>query len=409
MMKRVVVTGLGVISPVGNSVPEFWDSLITGVCGIDMITHFDSTAFKAKVAAEIKNFDPTKYMDKMSAKKLDMFALYGIAAAQEAMDDSGLVCEPERLGVYIGSGIGGIHTMTREAEKMFTSGPGRVSAMLIPMLISNLGAGNVAIRFNAQGPCLPVVTACATGTNAIGEAYRAISWGYADAILAGGTEGSVTTLAVAGFTSCMALSLKDDPKTACLPFDTRRDGFVMGEGAAVLVLEEYEHAVARNAKIYAEIVAYANTCDAYHDTAPDPQAKGATRAIRMALDEAKYDEKRDRVYYNAHGTGTPLNDRSETMAVKQAFGEEAARGLLISSTKSMTGHMLGAAGAAEAIASILAMNNGIIPPTIGLIDPDPVCDLDYVPLTARKADVDMAVSVSLGFGGHNACIAFRKV
>lgn len=407
-MKRVVITGLGAVTPVGNNVETFWRNLSAGVSGIGLITHFDTTDYKAKVAAEVKDFDVTPYVDKMAAKRLDLFSQYAIAAAQQAMDDSALVCDPEQLGVYFGSGIGGLNTMVREQERLLKSGPARVSAMLIPMMISNLAAGNVAIRFNAQGPCLPVVTACATGTNAIGEAYRAIADGYADAIIAGGTEASITPLAVAGFTNCMALTLNDDPATACRPFDKNRDGFVMGEGAGALILEEYEHAKARGAKIYAEVCGYGHTCDAHHVTAPDPEAKGASRAIKVAVSQAQISDA-DCVYINAHGTSTPLNDKSETLAIKLALGEETAKKVAISSTKSMTGHMLGAAGAIEAIAAVLALHNGLIPPTIGYTEPDPECDLDYVPNTARKADVTLAVSTSLGFGGHNACLAFRKV
>ena len=407
-MKRVVVTGLGAVTPVGNDIPTFWENLSNGVSGIGLIHHFDTADYKAKVAAEVKDFDITRYVDKMAAKRLDLFSQYAVSAAQQAMEDSGLACDPERLGVYIGSGIGGLSTMVREEEKLLKSGPHRVSPMTVPMMIANLAAGNVAIRFNAQGPCLPVVTACATGTNAIGEAYRTIAGGWADAILAGGTEASITTLGVAAFTACMALTQNDDPKTACRPFDKRRDGFVMGEGAGVLVLEEYEHAKARGAKIYAEVAGYGHTCDAHHVTAPDPEAKGASRSIHQALEQAGH-AAGERVYYNAHGTSTPLSDASETLAVKLAFGEEEAHRIFISSTKSMTGHMLGAAGAVEAIASILALDNSLLPPTIGYGEPDPECDLDYIPNTARKAEIDLAVSASLGFGGHNACLAFRKV
>ena len=407
-MKRVVITGLGAVTPVGNDIPAFWESLSNGRSGIGPITHFDASGYKAQVAAEVKDFDITQYVDKMAAKRLDLFSQYAISAAQQAIDDSGLVCDPERLGVYIGSGIGGLSTMIREEEKLLKSGPGRVSPMTIPMMIANLAAGNVAIRFNAQGPCLPVVTACATGTNAIGEAYRTIAGGWADAIIAGGTEASITTLGVAAFTTCMALTQNTDPATACRPFDKRRDGFVMGEGAGVLILEEYEHAKARGAKIYAEVAGYGHTCDAHHVTAPDPEAGGASRAIRQAIEQAGYCDT-DRVYYNAHGTSTPLNDASETKAVKLAFGPEKAYQVAISSTKSMTGHMLGAAGAVEAIVSVLALKNGLLPPTIGYSEPDPECDLDYIPNTARRTDIDLAVSASLGFGGHNACLAFRKV
>ena len=406
-MRRVVITGLGAVTPVGNNTEDFWQSLINGVSGIDYITRFDTTEYKVKVAAEVKTFDISPYVDKLAAKRLDLFSQFAIAAAQQAIDDSALACDPERLGVYFGSGIGGITTMVREYDKLSKSGPSKVSAMMIPMMISNLAAGNIAIRFNAQGPCLPVVTACATGTNAIGEAFRAIACGVADAIIAGGTEASITPLAVAGFTNCTALTLNDDPATACVPFDQRRDGFVMGEGAGALILEEYEHARTRGARIYAEICGYGHTCDAHHVTAPDPEASGASRAIKAALMQAQANES-DSIYINAHGTSTPLNDKSETLALKLALGEEAARKAAISSTKSMTGHMLGAAGAVEAIAAVLALYHGILPPTVGYNEPDPDCDLDYIPNVARKAEVSLAISTSLGFGGHNACIAFRK-
>jgi 3-oxoacyl-[acyl-carrier-protein] synthase II len=325
------------------------------------------------------------------------------------MKDSELTdIDPERLGVYIGSGIGGMTTFVQETEKLITSGPKRVSPFFIPMMIGNIASGNVAIKYHAQGPCLPVVTACATSTDAIGEAYRAIAHGYADAIITGGAEAAVTPLAIAGFTSCMALSTANDPLNSSLPFDKRRGGFVMGEGAGVLILEEYELAKRRGAKIYGEVCGYGNTCDAYHITAPDPEVKAGTRAIRLAMDEAKASDN-DVVYINAHGTGTPLNDLTETKAIKRAMGEEAARRAIVSSTKSMMGHMLGAAGAAEAVASVLALYNGEIPPTIGYKEPDPECDLDYVPNKARKAECTLALSTSLGFGGHNGCIAFRKI
>lgn len=408
-MKRVVVTGIGAVTPIGNDIKSFWNSLENGLCGIDHIRAFDTSDFKAKVAAEVKDFDITAYgVDKMAAKRLARFTQFALAAAQQAMDDSKLECSSERLGVYMGSGIGGLEIMEREDQKLVKSGPARISPMMIPMMIGNLAAGNVAIRFNAQGPCLPVVTACATGTNSIGEAYRAIACGAADAIISGGTEASITPLAVAGFTNCMALTLNDDPKTACRPFDKNRDGFVMGEGAGALILEEYEHAVKRGAKIYAEICGYGHTCDAHHVTAPDPDAKGASRAIKIACEEAGICES-DTVYINAHGTSTPLNDKSETLAIKLALGEDMAKKALISSTKSMTGHMLGAAGAIEALACVLALDNGTVPPTVGLTETDPDCDLNYVPNKAEKANITLAISDSLGFGGHNACIAFRKV
>jgi len=410
LMRKVVVTGLGVISPVGNTVAEFWQSLIAGQSGIGFITKFDTTDFKVKVGAEVRNFEPDLYLEKREIKKTDLYTQYVLAAAAQAMADSGLAgkVEPTRLGVYIGSGIGGMETFMREHEKCLTRGPGRVSPFFIPMMIANMAAGNVAIRFNAQGPCLPVVTACATSTNAVGEAFRAIKHGYADAVIAGGAEATINPLAVAGFTNCQALSTNNNPEEASLPFDRRRDGFVIGEGAGVLILEEYEQAKARGARIYAEICGYGNTCDAYHITAPQPEGECSSRAISMAVTEAGMAEE-TAIYINAHGTGTPLNDKTETRAIKKALGEEKAYKAYISSTKSMTGHMLGAAGAVEAIAAILALKEGIIPPTIGYQEKDPECDLDYTPNKARRARVKLALSTSLGFGGHNGCLAFRLI
>lgn len=408
-MNRVVVTGLGVISPVGNDVAAFWKSLTEGVCGIGEITKFDTADFKVKIAAEVKDFDPTQYMPKSEVRKTDLYCQYAIAAAAQAMEDSKIAgsVEPERLGVYIGSGVGGINTLLSESDKLRSGGPRKVSPFFIPMMIANIAAGNVAIKYNAQGPCVPIVTACATSTNTIGEAYRAIQHGYADAIIAGGAEATINPIAVAGFTNCMALSTRNDPKCASIPFDKRRDGFVIGEGAGILILEEYGHAVKRGAKIYAEIKGYGNTCDAYHVTAPHPEAIGGARAIKQAYEEAAMPDAK--IYFNAHGTSTPLNDKSETLAIKKALGEEKARETMISSIKSMTGHMLGAAGATEAIASVLALCDGILPPTIGYEEPDPECDLDYIPNEARRVQADLALSVSLGFGGHNACIALAKV
>lgn len=408
-MNRVVVTGLGVISPVGNDVAAFWKSLTEGVCGIGEITKFDTADFKVKIAAEVKDFDPTQYMPKSEVRKTDLYCQYAIAAAAQAMEDSKIAgsVEPERLGVYIGSGVGGINTLLSESDKLRSGGPRKVSPFFIPMMIANIAAGNVAIKYNAQGPCVPIVTACATSTNTIGEAYRAIQHGYADAIIAGGAEATINPIAVAGFTNCMALSTRNDPKCASIPFDKRRDGFVIGEGAGILILEEYGHAVKRGAKIYAEIKGYGNTCDAYHVTAPHPEAIGGARAIKQAYEEAAMPDAK--IYFNAHGTSTPLNDKSETLAIKKALGEEKARETMISSIKSMTGHMLGAAGATEAIASVLALRDGILPPTIGYEEPDPECDLDYIPNEARRVQADLALSVSLGFGGHNACIALAKV
>ncbi|MBQ8590966.1 MAG: beta-ketoacyl-ACP synthase II [Firmicutes bacterium] len=418
-MRRVVVTGLGAVTPVGNDVETFWNNLTNGVSGIGMITKFDTTDYKVKIAAEVKDFDPLLYMEKGEARKEDLFSQYAVAAAAQAMNDSGLNAvegekevniDPERLGVYIGSGTGGMNTFLTETEKLTTSGPRKVSPFFIPMMIGNMATGNVAIRCNAQGPSLPVVTACATSTNAIGEAFRSIKHGYADAIIAGGSEATVVTLAVAGFTNCMALTQRNDIEAGSIPFDKRRDGFVMGEGAGIMILEEYEHAVARGAKIYAEIAGYGNTCDAHHMTAPHPEGKCAARAIRQAVDEANaWDVEGKKIYLNAHGTSTPLNDKGETKAIKTALGEEKAYQIHVSSTKSMTGHMLGAAGAVEAIATVLALKNGVIPPTIGYKEPDPDCDLDITPNVKVEAELELGISTSLGFGGHNGCLVFRTV
>jgi len=409
-MNRVVITGIGVISPVGNDAGTFFDSLTAGKNGIGPITRFDTADHKATLAAEVKGFDPEAAgIERAQAKRMDMFAQYALAAAIQAMDDSGVgeTVPPERLGVYVGSGIGGMQTFVADTEKLLTRGPGRVSPFFIPMMIGNMGTGNIAIRFNAQGPSLPVVTACATSSNAIGEAFRAIKHGFADAIIAGGAEATIIPLAVAGFSNMKALSTSNAPDQASLPFDARRSGFVMGEGAGIVVLEEYGHAVKRGAKLYAEVVGYGNTCDAYHITAPHPEAVGAANAMKLALEEAGY--RGEALYINAHGTGTPMNDRVETLAIRKALGEDAARAALISSTKSMTGHMLGAAGGVECIAAALALKNGVVPPTINLREPDPECDLNYVPNQAVRADIRVALSSSLGFGGHNGVLALRKV
>ncbi len=412
-MNRVVITGMGVVSPVGLNIPDFWQALINGTCGIAPITGFDATGLKVKVAAELKDFSPVEHgIDKNAARKLDPFAQYALAASKQAMDQSGLKTgeniSGERLGVYIGSGIGGMQTFVAEARKCIERGAEKVSPHFIPMMIANMASGHVAIAYGAEGPSLPVMTACATSTHSIGEAFHAIKAGYADAIIAGGSEAAVCPLAVGGFTNCMALSTEEDPRLACLPFDSRRSGFVMGEGAGVVVLESEEHARKRGATILGEVCGYGNTCDAFHVTAPHPEAAASARAISLALAEAGYSAG-EKVYINAHGTSTALNDASETQAIKSAFGEETAKRLLVSSTKSMTGHMLGAAGAVEFIAATLALREGIVPPTIGLEQPDPACDLDYVPLTARKVQCDLALSVSLGFGGHNGCVAIRRV
>lgn len=405
------MTGLGCVTPIGNSVDEFFASLKEGRIGIGEITKFDTSDLKVHLAAEVKNFDSLKYMDKAEVRKNDAFTHFAIAAALQAVEDAGIVSgeniAPEDFGVYMGSGIGGIQTFVSEQTKLLESGPRRVSPYFIPMMIANMATGQIAIRFNAQGPSLPVVTACATSTNSIGEAYRAIKHGYAKAIIAGGSEAAIVPISVAGFSNCKALSEADDPRLASLPFDARRSGFVMGEGAGAVILEEYEHAVSRGAKIYAEMVGYGSTCDAYHITAPHPEAVGGARAIKIALDEAGGMDESKVVYINAHGTGTQLNDKSETVAIKKAFGEYARR-VHISSTKSMTGHMLGAAGAVEAIASVLAIKNSIVPPTVGYGEKDPDCDLDYTPNVPLETRVDLAFSTSLGFGGHNGCVAFKR-
>jgi 3-oxoacyl-[acyl-carrier-protein] synthase II len=408
-MKRVVITGMGAISPVGNDIPTFWNNLKNGVCGIDTIRSFSTDDLPVKIAAEVKDFKPDSYgIDAATARKNDRYALFALAASNQAMKDSGLQIEPERLGVYIGSGIGGMNTFIAETTKMIQKGPQWISPLFVPMMISNIASGNVAIEHNAQGVCLPIVTACATGTHSIGEAFKAIKHGYADAIITGGAEAAVVPLAIGGFANSRALSRSEDPMQASLPFDKRRQGFVIAEGAGILVLEEYEHARARGAKMYAEVCGYGNTCDAYHYTAPRPDGSSAARAIQLALTEAGF-KAGELLHINSHGTGTPLNDKSETAAIKLALGEKAAYKAIINSTKSMTGHMLGAAGGIELIATALALKEGIIPPTVHLDEPDPECDLDYTPHQARKADISIAVSTSLGFGGHNGCIALRKI
>ena len=407
--RRVVVTGMGAITPVGNDVQTAWESIRQGKCGIAPISRFDTAAFKARLAAEVKDFDPRAYMEKSEVLRSDLYARYAMAAACQAAEDSGFVgtLAPERIGVYIGSGIGGIQTFENEHTKMMQRGPRAVSPYFVPVMISNMAAGMVAIRFDCRGAAMPSVTACASGSNAIGEALRAIRHGYADAIFAGGAEAAICPAAVAGFSNMQALSAAEDPQAASLPFDQRRSGFVIGEGAAVLVLEAYEHAKARGAKIYAELCGYGSTCDAHHITAPLPDARGGAQAMMDAMREAGYAQG-EAVYINAHGTGTPLNDKAETIAIKRVLGEDAARQAYISSTKSMTGHMLGAAGALEAIVCVKALEEDVLPPTINLMQPDPACDLNYIPNEAVQAHVDLALSNSLGFGGHNACLAFRK-
>ncbi len=409
-MNRVVVTGLGAVTPIGLSAPATWQAMKDGVNGIDRITRFDLTDYKATLAAEVKGFDPLNFgFNKPQARKMDLFTQYAVVAADEAVRDSGIEgkIEPDRFGVYMGSGIGGISTLMCEHGKLLNEGVKKISPFFVPMMIVNMAAGTVAMRHHAEGPSLPVVTACATSTNAIGEAYRAIKHGYADAIIAGGSEAAVNELAVGGFIACMALSSSEDKNRASLPFDKERGGFVMGEGSAVLVLEEYDHAIKRGAKIYAEVVGYGNTNDAYHITAPNPEAKASAKAIEIAVKEAGI-ENAGEVYVNAHGTGTALNDKTETAALKKVFGENAYK-LKVSSTKSMTGHMLGAAGAVEALASVMTLVDGVVPPTINYKVKDDECDLDITPNKAVKAQKTYALSTSLGFGGHNGCLAFKRL
>lgn len=409
MSRRVVVTGVGAVSPLGNDAETTWKNLVDGVCGIEEISAFDTSDLKVHIAGTVKNFDPTEYIEKRDVKKTDLYCQYAIAAAQQAVDDSKILgtVDENRLGVYIGAGIGGLNTFVENTIALHENGPRKVSPFFIPKMIGNIATGNVAIRFNAKGVSLSVMSACATGTNSIGEAFHAIKDGYADAIIAGGAEAVVAPLTIAGFQNMKALSTNPDPKKASRPFDKNRDGFVMGEGAGILVLEEYEHAKARGAKIYAEFAGYGNTCDAHHVTAPDPEGAGLARAIEIAFDEAKISDDAQ-VYINAHGTSTHLNDLTETLAIKKALGSKAYDAS-ISSTKSMTGHMLGATGAIEAIVAVLAIRDGIIPPTINLDEPDEELDLDYTPNKAKKRNVDVAASTNLGFGGHDACVVFKKI
>lgn len=408
-LRRAVITGIGAITPIGNSVSETWESMKAGKNGIAAITQFDTTNYKAKLAAEVKDFDPMLYLEKNECLRTDRYAQLAVGAAQQAVEESGIMgkVEPERFAVYFGSGIGGINTFETEHAKLMEKGPRRVSPLFIPMLITNMASGMIAIRHDCRGEAMPAVTACASGSNAIGEALRLIRHGYADAVITGGAESTICPTAVAGFVNMQALSVSEDPDAASLPFDKRRGGFVMGEGSVAFVLEEYEHAKRRGAKIYGEVCGYGATCDAHHITAPHPEARGGAQAMMDAMREAGCRDG-ETVYVNAHGTGTHMNDICETIAVKKALGEEAARKAYISSTKSMTGHMLGAAGAVEALACVFALQEGIVPPTINLNEPDEECDLNYVPNTAVKADIDIALSNSLGFGGHNACLAFRK-
>ena len=405
-MKRVVVTGIGTLTPIGNSASEYLENVKKGVNGIDLITRFDISDSKFKFAGEIKNVDLESVIDKSEIRKMDMFSQYAIYSATEAVNDSQIMgkVDPYRFGVCFGSGIGGFETFASEHEKLLEKGARRVSPLFIPKMIYNIAAGRISICFNAKGTNMAVSTACATGATAVGEGYRAIKHGYADAMICGGSEAAIHPLSVAGFGQCKALSAGETKDTVSLPFDKRRQGFVMGEGAGVLVLEEYEHAVNRGAKIYAEVVGYGST----NDASPDPDAQTTAMAVRQALETAGEIPSADKIYINAHGTGTHLNDLTETKTFKNVFGDDAYK-LHISSIKSMTGHMLGAAGAVEAITAIDTLINGIIPPTINLLEKDEECDLDYTPNTAVKADIELALSTNLGFGGHNACLAFKAV
>lgn len=404
MTRRVVITGIGAVTPVGIGATEFWRNISAGCNGIGPITRFDTEGHKAKLAAEVKGFDPALYMDKKDARRSDLYCRYGIAASKLAVDDAGIdfaAMDASRVGVIIASGVGGLGTLEEQHSILVEKGPGRVSPFYIPMMISNMAAGMVSMMFGLKGPSYCLVSACASGAHALGEAFRAIRHGYMDACLAGGAEATVTPMALAGFANMTALSNAEDPDMASLPFDRRRAGFIMGEGAGVLMLEEYEAAVKRGAKIYAEIAGYGATSDAYHITSPDPDGRGAEAAMRLALQEAGL-ETVD--YINAHGTGTPINDRIETLAVKNTFKTPPP----VSSTKSMTGHLLGAAGGVESAICALAITHQTLPPTINYLEPDPECELDVVPNKARPAEINSALSNSLGFGGHNASLLFRR-
>ncbi|MGF7013817.1 beta-ketoacyl-ACP synthase II [Ornithinibacillus bavariensis] len=407
--RRVVVTGLGALTPVGNDVNTMWDNLLAGKSGIDFVTQVNKDDFPAKVAAEVKDFDPTLYVDKKDARKMDLFTQYAVAASKMALKDANLEITEDiahRVGVWIGSGIGGMKTYEEQFHKFLEKGPNRVSPFFVPMMIPDMAAGQVSIQTGAKGINSCTVTACASGANSIGDAFKAVQRGDVDYIIAGGTEAPITNMAFAGFSSAKALSFNQDPKTASRPFDKNRDGFVMGEGAGILILESLETALERGAHIYAEIVGYGATGDAYHITAPAEHGEGAARAMQHALRDAGL-KPEDVDYINAHGTSTDLNDKFETEAIKTIFGDHAYK-LAVSSTKSMTGHLLGAAGGVEAVIAVKAIEDGIIPPTVNYETPDPDCDLDYVPNKARNQDVNVVVSNSLGFGGHNVALIFKK-
>lgn len=409
MENRVVITGMGAVTPIGNNVNDFWNNCKNGVNGVDFIKAFDTTEFEVKIAAEVKDFTTDGVVDKKEARRMDRFSQFALVASDEAIKDADLDLEKvdrDRLGVIIGSGIGGYNTMETEFFKLFEKGPKRVSPLYIPMAISNIAAGNVAIKYGAQGICTSVVTACASGTNSIGEAYRNIKHGYSDIIIAGGTEAPITKSGVSGFTNMKALNSLNDVNRASIPFDKERSGFVIGEGAGILIIESLEHAQKRGAKIYGEIVGYGSNCDAYHITSPAPNGEGAKKAMKLAIDEAGI-KPEDIGYINAHGTSTPYNDKFETLAIKNLFGEKAYD-VAVSSTKSMTGHLLGAAGAVEAIVCLKTIEEGFIPPTIGYKEKDEECDLDYVPNVGKEKNVEYTLSNSLGFGGHNATLVIKK-
>lgn len=409
-MRRVVITGMGMINPLGHSVPEFWENVKAGKCGIAPITNFDTEEFKTKLAAEVKGFDPGAYIDPKEAKRMSRFSQFAVAAAKEAYEDAALAgsgTDPERIGVFVSTGVGGISDCEVEIENLLTKGPRRVNSLFIPMMIGNMAAGNVAIATGANGPCLDVVSACASSNNAIGEAYYAIAANRADVIIAGGTESSIGRLSIAGFMNLRALSNNPDPNRGSIPFDKEREGFVMGEGAGILILEELEHAKARGAKILGEVAGYGTTCDAFHITAPCEDGAQGARAMRLALETAGISPE-EVSYINAHGTSTPLNDKTETVAVKSVFGKHAYN-IPMSSSKSMFGHLLGAAGAVEAIVSLKAIADRFVPATINFREADPACDLDIVPNVGREnQELRYVLSNSLGFGGHNASVLFKK-
>ena len=409
-LKRVVVTGLGAITPIGNTLADYWNGLMSSRNGIGPITLFDASRHACRIAGEVKGFDPHEFMDRKDAKRMDRFAQFAVAASKQALADANFVINDlnaEQVGVMIGTGIGGLKVLEEQEEVYLTKGPDRCSPFMIPMMIANMAAGLTAIHVGAKGPNSCSVTACAAGSNAIGDAFRFVQRGYAQAMICGGTEAAVTPLSVAGFASARALSTRnDDPAHACRPFDQGRDGFVMGEGVGILILEELEHALARGARIYAEIVGYGMTCDAYHMTSPVPGGGGAARAISLALKDGNLSPEQVS-YINAHGTSTLANDSTESTAIKKALGDHAYQ-VAVSSTKSMTGHLLGGSGGIEAVATVMAIAHDRVPPTINLEQPDPECDLDYVPHQSREQKVEVALSNSFGFGGHNVTLAFRK-